>query len=216
VTIVPPAEALAQWLPKAKAEADDVVLLYYGPAAGAKKVADAFGKDLAAILVGGARPEELPRQTAVPLAATAEHGKSLARLTLGAKEPAAQIALNDSVAPDPKMAALLAEGAKPVTPPAVAGADPTPAADAGAADATAGGVPKLVPVEVPPMPMSLPSPLVICVQPALPIVQIWFDEVECAGVTPVTEGPDGMAPGTFHVPITSHPVFSMETSPAAT
>jgi hypothetical protein len=150
VTIVPPAEALTRWLPKAKAEADDVVLLYYGPAGGAKKIADAFGKDLAAILVGGARPEELPQGTAVPLAATAEHGKSLARLTLGAKEPAGQIAIDNSVAPDPKMASFLAEETRPPAPQAQApGADAKAAADVG--DATDGGVRKLVQVEVPPI-----------------------------------------------------------------
>jgi 2',3'-cyclic-nucleotide 2'-phosphodiesterase (5'-nucleotidase family) len=150
VKIVPPAEALAQTLPKAKAEADDVVLLYYGSAAGAKKVADALGKDVAAVLVGGARPEELPQKTAVPLVASAEHGKSLARLTLGAAGASEQIAIDDSVAPDPKMAAaLLAQSTNPAASAQSVGAEPHVAADA--SDAAEGGVHKLVQADVPPI-----------------------------------------------------------------
>ena len=151
VKIVPPAEALGQWLHKAKAEADVVVLLYYGPAGGAKRIAEAFGKDVAAVLVGGARPEELPQagSTAVPLVATAQHGRAIARLTLGAGGEAEQVAIDDSIAPDPKMATLLAGGTKSGEPPSSAGAEPNAAADA--REPKEGGVRKLVPVDVPPI-----------------------------------------------------------------
>jgi hypothetical protein len=152
VTIVPPAEALAQWLPKAKAEADDVVLLYYGSAAGAKKVADAFGKDLAAILVGGARPEEMPASTGQPPLTRAEqHGKSIARLTLGEARAPEQIAINDSVAADPAMAALLAKAGPAPTrdDPATAAVGPKP--DAGAGEPAEPGARTLVQVEVKPL-----------------------------------------------------------------
>jgi hypothetical protein len=167
VRIVPPAESLAQWLPKAKAEADDVVLLYYGSAAGAKKLADAFGKDLAAILVGGARPEELPQGTAAPLVAAEEHGKSLARLTLGAKGPAEQIAIDDSLAADPAMVALLANAASAPAP-SPAGTSPATAAadakgDAGPAETEAPVARPLVQVEVKPLE---PAPARPAEQPA--------------------------------------------------
>lgn len=59
VTIRPPADALAEWLPKARAESDEVVLLYYGTATGARAMAGRFGADLRAIGVGGIRPARL-------------------------------------------------------------------------------------------------------------------------------------------------------------
>src|SRR5205823_5158410 len=83
VTIRPPAEALAEWLPKAKAEADAVVLLYYGSATSLRPLREKFGADLAAILVGGARPEQLPDGGSPPAVGTDEHGKSVARIAFG-------------------------------------------------------------------------------------------------------------------------------------
>jgi len=149
VRIVPPAEALAQWLPKAKAQADDVVVLYYGSATGAKKIADSFGNGLAAILVGGARPEELPQTSGVPLVATSDHGKAVARLTLGAAGGAAeQVAIDDATEADPKMAALLA-AAQPSASLATAAAEPKAEPDGG--EPGEGPVRRLVPVKVQPL-----------------------------------------------------------------
>jgi hypothetical protein len=156
VRIVAPHEALAETLPKARAEADVVVVLYYGAATGAKKLADAFGKDVAAVLLGGVRPEELPRATGIPLVAAEQHGKSLARLTLpaapgeivGAPEV---VAITDSLAADPAMEALLAKAAPARANPA----EPATAADAkpkgGSAEAEAPGVRPLIQVDVKPL-----------------------------------------------------------------
>ena len=155
VKIVPPADALARVLPKARGEADDVVVLYYGSGSGAKKTADSLGKDVAAFLVGGTRPEELPQGSAVPLVATAQHGRSLACLTLGSPAAPEQIALDDSFVADPEMTALLADATRPASGGAAGVADQTASADATApadgGDAREGPVRKLVPAKAAPI-----------------------------------------------------------------
>jgi hypothetical protein len=220
VKIVPPAEALAQWLPKAKAEADNVVLLYYGPAGGAKRIADAAGKDVAAVLVGGAGPGELPQGGGVPLVATEQHGKSIAHLTLGdaggAKQVAPeQIAIDNSLAPDPKMAAtLLAESSKP------AGAGPHAAANA--ADSTEGGVHKLVQVDVPPIEPAAAEP--VAAAPAEPARSEPASEpavskpapAEKAGVEPADASQQAAAPASESPAAAKPPAEPPQRAPAAT
>jgi hypothetical protein len=140
VRIAPPEEALARWLPKAKAESDEVVVMYYGSARGARALGDQFGKDVAAILVGGVRPEQLPAGGAPPLVATDEHGKFLARVRLsnGGKADAVQVPIDPALAPDAETATVLAAyapkpllvpGDRPPETPAVADADRPPAAE---------------------------------------------------------------------------------------
>ena len=108
VRVQPVAEALAAWLPKARAEADAVVLLYYGTSAGLAPVREKFGKDLAAILVGGIRPEQLPPDATPPMAATSEQGRQLALLQLGQKPRLSHIAIDEKLAADPAMEKVLA------------------------------------------------------------------------------------------------------------
>ena len=57
IRIHSPLEALSQWLPKAQAESDRVILLYYGTLTGLQPIREGFGNAFAAILVGGSRPE---------------------------------------------------------------------------------------------------------------------------------------------------------------
>lgn len=104
VRIQPPAEALAAVLPKAKAEAQRVVLLYYGTSEALRAIRTKFGGDLAVTLVGGTRPAALP--TDAPLVVgTAEHGKSLAVVTVddAGKAHAAAVKVEPDVPADPKV-----------------------------------------------------------------------------------------------------------------
>lgn len=109
VNIQPPIDALAQWLPKAKAESDRVILLYYGSSAGLGPIRETFGDRLAAILVGGIRPDELPSGTTPPIAGAEEHGKSIGRLTLtnGTGGKVDQIEVTPDIAPDPEFQKML-------------------------------------------------------------------------------------------------------------
>jgi 2',3'-cyclic-nucleotide 2'-phosphodiesterase (5'-nucleotidase family) len=114
VRIQPPSEALATWLPKARAESDRVILLYYGSAAGVERIRERFADQIDLILVGGSRPEELPAGTKPPVVATSQHGRHLARvmlteLTSGLKVDTAQIPVEATLPEDASMKKLLGE-----------------------------------------------------------------------------------------------------------
>jgi Mg-chelatase subunit ChlD len=101
-------EALGEWLPKAKAEADQVVLLYYGTPGSLAPIREKFAKDLAAICVGGARPEEIAQPTASDggaIVASDQHGKDVA--VFSSKQVRA-VAITPDIGADPKVAAALA------------------------------------------------------------------------------------------------------------
>ncbi len=74
ITVRPAARALSEWLPRAQSEADHVVLLYAGSAAGLGAVHREFGSRLAAILVAGLQSADVPKETRPPIAATGRHG----------------------------------------------------------------------------------------------------------------------------------------------
>jgi hypothetical protein len=137
VRIRPPAEALGEWLPKARADSAQVILLYYGSAAGLEAIRDRFGKDLSSILAGGIQPDELPQLATPPLAAAEQHGRTIARIRLDAATAggAEQLAVAPSLAADPAMSAVLDPFTKrpptvaslPATPPQVVTTAPAPA-----------------------------------------------------------------------------------------
>ena len=104
--IRPVAEALADWLPKARRLADRVVLLYYGTAEGLTAVQARFGSDLDAIAVGGIRPDDLPASAHPPVLASDEHGKSLAKLTADGANT--QIPIGRGLPEDAEMTRLVA------------------------------------------------------------------------------------------------------------
>lgn len=109
VRIRPAVEALAEWVPKAKSESGQIVLLYYGSAAGLRAVQGKFGSDLAAICVGGIRPDQLPTDAKVLVVGADLHGKSVALAALGVKPSAAtQIAVSPDLPSDEAMGKLLA------------------------------------------------------------------------------------------------------------
>jgi len=146
VAILPPVDALAQGLPKARAEAGQVVLLYYGSVASLRPIRDRFGADLSIILMGGARPEDLDAVADPKLAAAEQHGRSICRVETGKAAPASsQVRIEAGVVPDEAMAALI--GRYPAPPPllqlpAVANLpDTAPAREQVAGDQTHPGAP---------------------------------------------------------------------------
>jgi 2',3'-cyclic-nucleotide 2'-phosphodiesterase (5'-nucleotidase family) len=78
IRIHSPLEAMSQWLPKAQAESDRVILLYYGTFTGLQPIRERFGNAFAAILVGGSRPEDLPKNVEPPVIATSARGRHVA------------------------------------------------------------------------------------------------------------------------------------------
>ncbi len=118
VTIEPPADALTRWIPLAKKEADDLILLYYGSSSGARQIAAKFGGQFAVVLAGGMRPEQLPPASAPPILATGEAGRMLAQITLtgsgpDAKSEVKQWPIDGTLEPDSSMQLVLAEFRKP-------------------------------------------------------------------------------------------------------
>jgi 2',3'-cyclic-nucleotide 2'-phosphodiesterase (5'-nucleotidase family) len=104
-----PVEALTEWLPRARAESDLVVLLYYGSAEGLEAVSRGFGTQVAAILVGGLRPSDLPERATPPLAASAARGTEITRidLPLGGPVRVTRLPIDDRYPPDPRVLDIL-------------------------------------------------------------------------------------------------------------
>jgi 2',3'-cyclic-nucleotide 2'-phosphodiesterase (5'-nucleotidase family) len=117
IRIQPPAEALAKWLPKAKAESDQIILLYYGSLSGLQPIQERFGGDFTAILVGGIRPEQLPEDAKPPLIGTSNHGRHLAQvfITQGSEirsqgsVKVTQLAIEPTIKPSAEMEKILAK-----------------------------------------------------------------------------------------------------------
>jgi len=159
VKIIPPADALATHLPKLREQSDEIVLLYYGGAAGLRAISRQFGSGLRAIAVGGIEPERLPRPTQSTAIAASPHGKRVSIHQPGEAD-FRQIAVDPSLADDEGMVKLLATYSAS---PAVAGAVPRPVdrplatqpaapVDAVAAPATSQPAQAAVPAPVPPPP----------------------------------------------------------------
>ncbi len=109
VRVRAPAEALTEWLPKASAESDLVMLLYYGSADGLHAVSRGFGTQVAAILVGGLRPSNLPERTTPPLAASAARGTEMTRVDFPSGGPVrvTRLPIDDRYQADPRMLDVL-------------------------------------------------------------------------------------------------------------
>ena len=104
----PPAAALKAQLPKAKAEAARVIVLYHGSAAGLEPVrAEAAAGGAEAVLVGGVRPESLPPSATPPIAGAAEHGKYVTRFAAGKAEA---LPVDASLATDVAVREIIAAG----------------------------------------------------------------------------------------------------------
>lgn len=113
VTIGDPADAMKRWLPKAHAEADQIVLLYQGSPATLAKLLRAHASEVALAVAGGIRGEQLPPGLTVPVMAVEEHGKEIGVAQLGAERTEApklsSIAVTADLADDPQLAKLVFE-----------------------------------------------------------------------------------------------------------
>lgn len=105
VTIEDPLRALGRELPMARAEADVVLLLYYGGVEALNAILAAHAGDLDAVLVGGLRPTHLPAGAPVPLVASEGQGRTLAVWAPGA--PVEQRPIGSALAEDPRVADVL-------------------------------------------------------------------------------------------------------------
>jgi hypothetical protein len=107
--ITEPAAALAEWLPRARAASDRVVLLWAGSAAGVWRLSRAMPAGVAAILVAGARPRHLPANARPMIVGAEARGAALTQVELG-RDAAASRALRvvATLPEDPACAAALA------------------------------------------------------------------------------------------------------------
>jgi hypothetical protein len=136
VRVRPIEETIDEWLPKAKAESDQIVVLYHGRGKGLRSLQAKLKGSGAWILAGGVRPENLPpaAEGEAPIMGAAEHGKSIARAVLGGGQfEFTQIMVEPTLAADPAMEKLLANYQPPplqptapveVKPPAIAATAP--------------------------------------------------------------------------------------------
>lgn len=111
VTIAPPDAALAKWLPRAQAESDTVILLFYGsPQSLGALDADRLHQCRLSLL-GDARPDDLPADFALAgRYAGEQHGRSLTVITLDATSSRfRQIALDQKIPADAKVDAILSK-----------------------------------------------------------------------------------------------------------
>jgi hypothetical protein len=111
IYLEPPLSALAKWLPKAKAEAQQVILLYYGSVFSLRPIRDQFSDQFAAILIAGCGPEQLPAKSKPPLIASYGLGRYVTHLELPLASDSyhvAQLPLDAAVVPNQEMAKLLA------------------------------------------------------------------------------------------------------------
>ena len=124
IRIESPATALGHWLPIAKRESEIQILLYHGSPRMLAALLKQSGAGLSAVIVGGARPDELPSSTGPVVAATEQHGKFLLRLDLPDALPGkvTQIPVDSTLRPDREMQerlARFAEARVPIPDPAV-------------------------------------------------------------------------------------------------
>lgn len=109
VTIEPPDSAMAKWLPRAQAESDEVILLFYGGPAALAAIDSGRLRQCRLILMGDARPDDLPRTfTAAARYAGEQHGRSLTVVTHDAATAhSRQLALDHRVPADEGVDSIL-------------------------------------------------------------------------------------------------------------
>ena len=180
-----PEEAIDEWFPKAKAAADHVLVLYQGRAKTLRSIRSKLKGSGAWILASGVRPENGAHagEGEPPVMAAHEHGKSLARATLGGGEfEVTQVMVTPDLAPDAAMQKLLTEYA----PPPLA-LRPEPATEPSAVAATTPTAPAVTaapaPAEAPP---AAPAPGA----PALGLSKLGARGPAVATATPATTPPE--------------------------
>lgn len=110
VRIDSPGAALAKWLPKASAESDTVILLFYGSPAALAQINPTRLRHCSLILLGDARPEELaPGAGSMACFAAEQHGRSITVIPLSDDRPgnALHIQLDSSIPTDKTVEAVI-------------------------------------------------------------------------------------------------------------
>lgn len=108
IVIRPAVEALAEWLPKARAEAARVIVLFYGSSQILGQIERRFGSQLEAILVGGLEPEELPTSAHPMIVGATQHGAALTQIRwVSGRIDVSRIGIDSTFGPDPGMEALV-------------------------------------------------------------------------------------------------------------
>lgn len=108
--IVPPLQAIHTWLPKARDEADRVILVYYGSLLELGQIRNKLDDSGDVIVVGGIRPTQLPKAdtSQTPVAAVADRGQEVAMLSLmGETVSIRHESINAHLAADQTMTNLL-------------------------------------------------------------------------------------------------------------
>jgi hypothetical protein len=118
IRIEEPIEALGRWLPKVRKESDKVILLYYGLAREAVSIQKRYSDAVDLILVGGTRPEYLPKDGKPPIVATRAHGQGIARIRIAIRDgtttvEASQLQVTSDLKPDEDMLKLLSPYLEP-------------------------------------------------------------------------------------------------------
>ncbi len=79
--VLEPLAALAEWLPRARAASERVVVCWAGSAAGALRLSESV-RGVDAVLVAGARPRHLPAGSRTPIVGADPRGAALTRIDL--------------------------------------------------------------------------------------------------------------------------------------
>jgi len=111
VRIAPAAEALRQIIPQARADADAVVLLYYGSPRSLERDIRAVRDRIDLIFVGQARADALAPASAPVVIAAREAGAEVLAIPLSPAPPGqpTRIRITAKIKPDPEVAAVLAK-----------------------------------------------------------------------------------------------------------
>lgn len=112
ILIQPPVDALGRWIPEAKAQSDRIVLIYYGSGSDLEPILNLYSTELAAILVGGSRPDYLPSNTTPAMVGTSTHGQHLAHIKLveidnKTRVEVTQLAVEPTIKPNEDMVKLV-------------------------------------------------------------------------------------------------------------
>jgi curli biogenesis system outer membrane secretion channel CsgG len=136
VRIDPPRQALEATIDDASKAADSVILLYYGGAEAIAGLCAGLESKLAAVFVGGTKPDQLPETSAVPTVAALGHGRELALASLDqGKLGRSAMAVEPGLAEDPAMNEVLAKYRPTPSIAAKPAAAPTPTAAANPSEA---------------------------------------------------------------------------------
>jgi hypothetical protein len=114
IRIRPVIDALEEWLPKARKDAESVVILYQGNGAGLRSLRAKMKGTGVIIGVSGVRPENAPKEGDPPVVAAERHGQTVAsRLITADESQVTQLAVTPDVVADATLAEVTTRFAMP-------------------------------------------------------------------------------------------------------